>query len=76
VIDGRGGGSVQGTVKTYDTNTRTGSLLTDDRAEIAIDERSFGDPPARFLRIGQRVRFDVETASEGAVARDLHLVTF
>jgi cold shock CspA family protein len=67
---------VQGTVKTYDTNTRTGSLLTDDRAEIAIDERSFGDTPARFLRIGQRVRFDVETAAEGTVARDLYLVTF
>ena len=67
---------MQGTVKTYDTNTRTGSLLTDDRAEIAIDERSFGDPPARFLRIGQRVRFDVETAAEGTVSRDLHLVTF
>ena len=67
---------MQGTVKTYDTNTRTGSLLTDDRAEIAIDERSFGDPPARFLRIGQRVRFDVETAAGGRVARDLYLVTF
>ena len=67
---------MQGTVKTYDTNTRTGSLLTDDRAEIAIDERSFGDPPARFLRIGQRVRFDVEAAAEGTVARDLYLVTF
>ena len=67
---------MQGTVKSYDTNTQTGSLLTDDRAEIAIDARSFGDPPARFLRIGQRVRFEVERASEGAVARDLHLVTF
>ena len=67
---------MQGTVKTYDTNTRTGSLLTDDGTEIAIDERSFGDPPARFLRIGQRVRFDVETAAEGTVSRDLHLVTF
>ena len=67
---------MQGTVKTYDTNTRTGSLLTDDGTEIAIDERSFGDPSARFLRIGQRVRFDVETAAEGTVSRDLHLVTF
>jgi len=66
---------VQGTVKTYDTNTRTGSLLTDDGTEIAIDERSFGDPPARFLRIGQRVRFDVETGAAGTVARDLYLVT-
>ena len=67
---------MQGTVKTYDTDSRTGSLLTDDRAEIAIDERSFGDPPARFLRIGQRVRFEVERGDDRAVARGLYLVTF
>ena len=47
---------MQGTVKTYDTNTRSGSLLTDDRTEIAIDDHSFADPSLRFLRIGQRVR--------------------
>jgi cold shock CspA family protein len=66
---------VQGTIKTYDTETRTGSLLTDDRTEIAIDDRSFADPSLRFLRIGQRVRFEVDEGTEG-VARRLHLVTF
>ena len=67
---------MQGTVKTYDTHTRSGSLLTDDRTEIAIDDRSFVDPSLRFLRIGQRVRFEIETDEERAVARGLHLVTF
>jgi cold shock CspA family protein len=67
---------VQGTIKTYDTNTRSGSLLTDDRTEIAIDDHSFGDPSLRFLRIGQRVRFEVERGGDRAVARGLHLVTF
>jgi cold shock CspA family protein len=67
---------VQGTIKTYDTTTRSGSLLTDDRTEIAIDDRSFADPSLLFLRIGQRVRFDVESSGERAVARGLHLVTF
>ena len=67
---------MQGTIKTYDTNTRTGSLLTDDRTEIAIDDRSFADPSLRFLRIGQRVRFEVEPGGDRAVARGLHLVTF
>ena len=68
---------MQGTIKTLRRRTaRTGSLLTDDRTEIAIDERSFGDPPRGSLRIGQRVRFDVETGAAGTVARDLHLVTF
>jgi cold shock CspA family protein len=64
---------VQGTIKTYDTGTRTGSLLTDDHTEITIDDRSFGDSALRFVRIGQRVRFEVEEG--GTVARALHLVT-
>jgi 2-phospho-L-lactate guanylyltransferase len=64
---------VQGTVKSYDEATRTGSLLTDDRTEIPIDDRSFGDPSLRFLRIGQRVRFELD---DGGVARSLLLVTF
>ena len=67
---------MQGTVKTYDTNTRRGSLLTDDRTEIAIDDHSFADPSLRFLRIGQRVRFEVEPGGDRSVARGLHLVTF
>jgi cold shock CspA family protein len=67
--------TVQGTIKTYDTETRTGSLLTDDRTEIAIDDRSFADPSLPFLRNGKRVRFEVDAGTEG-VARRLHLVTF
>lgn len=67
---------MQGTIKAYDTDTRTGSLLTDDRTEIDIDDRSFADPSLRFLRIGQRVRFEVEPGEDRAVARGLHLVTF
>jgi cold shock CspA family protein len=67
---------VQGTIKHYDEDSHSGSLLTDDRQEIAIDERSFSDPSIRLLRIGQRVHFDVESTDAGAVARRLHLVTF
>lgn len=67
---------MQGTVKTYDTSTHLGSLLTDDRTEIAIDDHSFIDPSLRFLRIGQRVRFELESGAKRAVARRLHLVTF
>jgi hypothetical protein len=67
---------VQGTIKHYDTATKSGSLLTDDRTEIAIDDRSIGDGPILFLRIGQRVRFEVESGGERPVARGLALVTF
>jgi len=68
---------VQGTIKHYDEAGRTGAVVTDDRTEVSIDERSLADAFNRSLRIGQRVRFEVERTEEGvAVARDLHLVTF
>jgi cold shock CspA family protein len=66
---------VQGTIKSFDAATRTGSLLTDASDEIVIDEQS-ADPDVLLLRIGQRVRFTVESTDAGTVARDVHLVTF
>ena len=67
---------MQGTIKHYDVASHSGSLLTDDRTEIAIDDRSLADPSILMLRIGQRVRFEVEATDGGSVARSLHLVTF
>ena len=66
----------QGTIKEWDEQTRTGSLLMDDRAEISIDATSIEGSNVRTLRLGQRVKFDLETAGEGSVARSLRLVTF
>ena len=67
---------MQGTIKQFDEATRTGSLLTDDRTEIAIDPRSGEPDQYRMLRLGQRVRFDVEEVDGHQVARSLRLVTF
>lgn len=66
---------MQGTIKDFDEATRTGSLLTDDRAEIAIDRRSIETDTIRMLRIGQRVAFEVAEDDGRAVARGLHIVT-
>lgn len=69
--------TTQGTIRDYDPATRSGSLLTDDRVEVAIDPGSIDDDAIRTLRIGQRVRFRIEDAEGGAnVARGLRLVTF
>jgi hypothetical protein len=68
--------TIQGTIRDYDVERRRGSLLTDDRIEVAIDDRSLGDESIRTLRIGQRVRFRVDDADGSQVARDLRLVTF
>jgi len=42
----------------------------------AIDARSLGDEFIRTLRLGQRVRFEVEDDEGRQVARELRLVTF
>jgi cold shock CspA family protein len=65
----------QGTVKQFDERERTGSLLTDDRVEVRIDETSLEGSQIRTLRIGQRVSYQREDAEGVSVARGLRLVT-
>jgi cold shock CspA family protein len=67
---------MQGTIKQFDGESRSGSLLTDDRKEIAFDSSSFADDSIRVLRFGQRVRFEVVDDGGRPVARSLRLVTF
>jgi len=66
----------QGTIKTFDEETRNGELLTDDRQEVRIDPTSVEGSGLRTLRIGQRVRFDMAEEGGTKVARELRLVTF
>jgi len=65
----------QGTIKQFDEQERTGSLLTDDRVEVRIDPTSIEGSQIRTLRIGQRVAYDREDVEGTPVARGLHLVT-
>jgi len=66
----------QGTIKNFDEGERTGTLLTDDRTEVAIDAASLEGSDVRTLRIGQRVRFEMEQRDGAPVARSLRLVTW
>lgn len=66
----------QGTIKNFDEETRRGSLLTDDRREVAIEESSLRDSGIRILRIGQRVKFETEERDGATVARSLRIVTW
>ncbi len=66
----------QGTIKDFDEETRIGTLLMEDRAEIRIDQTSLEGAGIRTLRIGQRVKFDVADEGGAKVARRLRLVTF
>jgi cold shock CspA family protein len=65
----------QGTIRDFDEQDRTGSLLMDDRTEVAIDAMSVEGSGLRGLRIGQRVRFDLVEESGRKVARTLQIVT-
>jgi cold shock CspA family protein len=66
----------QGTVKRFDLADVTGSLLMDDRREVAIDAASLEGSGILTLRLGQRVIFDLDEIDGTPVARGLRLVTF
>ncbi len=66
----------QGTIKDYDTRTHTGVLLLDDESEVHIDAVSMEGSGLRYLRIGQRVKFDVVDEDGRRLARTLRHITF
>ena len=47
----------QGTIRSFDPTTRTGSLLDDELVELHFSGRAMQASGLRELRIGQRVRF-------------------
>jgi cold shock CspA family protein len=58
---------VQATVRTYDPELRSGTVLLDDGREVPFDSAAFDAGGLRLLRFGQRVR--LETAADGTVTR-------
>jgi cold shock CspA family protein len=65
----------QGTVKTFDIETLTGSVLLDDQTELPIDAETFAASGLIELRLGQRVRFDVSGDGDARRVRNLNLVS-
>jgi cold shock CspA family protein len=49
---------VQATVRTFDPQTRSGSVLLDDGSELSYDAAAFDAGGLRMLRFGQRVRIE------------------
>ncbi|MEV4630158.1 cold-shock protein [Micromonospora sp. NPDC049523] len=58
---------MQGTVATYDPQTRSGTLLLDDGTEVAFPAAAFDASGLRLLRLGQRLK--IEHGSSGEVSR-------
>ena len=64
----------QATVKTYDSVTRTGVLVSDDGTrEFAVDGAALDSGMFRFLRPGQRVTFDVVETEGRSSIRNLRI---
>lgn len=65
----------QGTVKRYDVEGHAGSVLLDDGTEIDIDPVSTQDSGLRYLRLGQRVKFEIVEHGDAKLARKLRILT-
>jgi len=63
---------MQGVVKAYDATTGVGLLVRDDdRSEVLLKPGSLDGSMFRFLRQGQRVRFDLNGEGDEAFASNL-----
>jgi 2-phospho-L-lactate guanylyltransferase len=51
---------VQATVRTFDPETHSGSVLLDDGVELPYDGPAFDASRLRLLRPGQRVRVTID----------------
>ncbi|WP_250001806.1 cold-shock protein [Actinoplanes sp. M2I2] len=56
---------MQGTIATFESGSRSGTLLLDDGTELAFDAAAFDASGLRKLRLGQRVT--VEPGEDGRV---------
>jgi 2-phospho-L-lactate/phosphoenolpyruvate guanylyltransferase len=56
---------VQATVRTFDTHSRTGDVLLDNGRVLSFPARAFDASGLRLLRLGQRVRLELD--ADGAV---------
>ncbi|MFN2624727.1 MAG: cold-shock protein, partial [Mycobacteriales bacterium] len=69
------GYSMQGTVKEFSEETRSGAVILDDGTEIPLPAEAFYGSGLMKLAAGQRVRFDVEGEAEDRRVRAITIVT-
>lgn len=58
---------MQGTVASFDAQSRSGRLILDDGSEIEFGREAFDASGLRLLRLGQRLR--IERDSAGSITR-------
>lgn len=66
----------QGTVKSFDDESGTAVILDDRLAEREVDAEAVAASGLRLLRVGQRVRFEIEEDPQrGARVTNLDIVS-
>jgi len=65
----------QGTIRSFDPESRSGSLLDDGLVELTFDGRAMQASGLRELRIGQRVRFTVAAGDDTHEVTTLNIVS-
>lgn len=66
----------QGTIKSFDITTDTATILLDTQEELPVDADTFAASGLLELRMGQRVRFEIEGSGDDRRVRELALVSF
>jgi hypothetical protein len=65
----------QGTIKDFDILQHSGSLLDDGLRLHRFDQEAFRASGLRELRIGQRVRFELDDTEDPAKVTHLNIVS-
>jgi cold shock CspA family protein len=65
----------QGTVKSFDPATRSVVVLDDALAEYPVSAETFAASGLRELRLGQRVRFELESSGDRDEVTNLQVIT-
>ncbi|MBA2769663.1 MAG: hypothetical protein H0U35_11140 [Sporichthyaceae bacterium] len=66
---------MQATVRSFDAQSRSGTVLLDDGVELAYDAAAFDAGAIRLLRVGQRVRIETRTGPAGRAVSYLTIAT-
>jgi cold shock CspA family protein len=66
---------MQGTVKEFSEETRSGAVILDDGTEIPIPAAAFSRSGLLKLQFGQRVRFEVDGEGDQRVVRSITIAT-
>lgn len=65
----------QGTIRLFDATTHTGTLLDDSLLERRFDREAFVASGLQELRIGQRVRYELEGDANDPRVTQLNIVS-